>query len=91
MENNDFIPPLPNNHLAWAILVTIFCCLPFGIVAITKANKVNTLYAARQFDMAQMASEDAKKWCIITLVTGIVLNGIILAIYCASIFALSSM
>jgi hypothetical protein len=38
-----------------------------------------------------MASEDAKKWCIITLVTGIVLNGIIFAIYGASMFALLSM
>ena len=52
MENNDLILPQPNNYLVWAKLVTIFCCLPFGIVAIIKANKVNTLYAARQFDMA---------------------------------------
>ena len=52
MENNDLILPQPNNYLVWAILVTIFCCLPFGIVAIIKANKVNTLYAARQFNMA---------------------------------------
>ena len=22
------------NHLVWAILATVFCCLPFGIVAI---------------------------------------------------------
>jgi hypothetical protein len=34
-------PNIPN-HLVWAILTTIFCCLPFGIVAIVYAAQVNT-------------------------------------------------
>ena len=33
----------PSSHLALAILVTIFCCLPFGIVSIVKASQVSGL------------------------------------------------
>ena len=32
MANTQNIP----NHLVWAILSTLFCCLPFGIVSIVK-------------------------------------------------------
>ena len=34
-------PPVkPSNNLVWAILTTICCCLPFGIVSIVYAAKV---------------------------------------------------
>ncbi|MBP5764752.1 MAG: CD225/dispanin family protein [Bacteroidales bacterium] len=62
--------PKPDNYLALAIITTILCCLPFGIVAIVKASQVDTLYFAQQYEAAQKASSDAKKWSIIGLVTG---------------------
>ena len=30
------VGPPPDNNLVWAILVTVFCCLPLGIVSIVK-------------------------------------------------------
>lgn len=57
-------PPCPDNNLVWAILTTLFCCLPFGIVAIVYSSKVNSLYATGQYAMAVDASEKAKKWSI---------------------------
>ena len=74
MNNQDAMPPKPENYLVWAILTTVCCCLPFGIVAIIKACKVNTLYAGKMYDAAQLASQDAKKWCIIAAVTGLVVS-----------------
>ena len=62
------VPPRPDNYLVWAILATVFCCLPFGIVAIVYASKVNTLYDAREYEAAMRASNDAKKWCIISVI-----------------------
>ena len=56
-------PPQPPiaNHLVWAILVTLFCCLPLGIVAIVYAAKVDSLAAAGQYAQAQEAADKAKE------------------------------
>lgn len=64
----------PNNYLAFAIFTTICCCLPTGIYAIIRSTKVNTYFAMGQYELARVASEDAKKWSIIGLVIGIVVN-----------------
>lgn len=42
--NRSALPPCPKNHMAMAVISTIFCCLPFGIVAIIKAAQVNSFY-----------------------------------------------
>ena len=62
--------PKPNNNLVWAILTTLFCCLPFGIVAIVYASKVDTHYASGQYAEAQRASASAKTWSIWAAVIG---------------------
>ena len=54
----------PNNNLVWAILVTVFCCLPLGIVSIVKATQVSGLWAQGQYAEAQKAADDAKKWAM---------------------------
>lgn len=76
------LPPPPSN-LVWAILTTIFCCLPLGIVAIIKASKVNGLYVAGQYEAALAASKDAKKWSMIGIgcgLAGIIIYAILVAI-----------
>src|ERR1700743_3332843 len=52
----------PDNYLVWAILVTVLCCLPFGIVSIVYSTKVSGLGTQGRFAEAQAASENAKKW-----------------------------
>ena len=54
-----------------AVLVTIFCCLPFGIPAIINASKVEGLWYAGQRLAALDASRKAKKWIIVSLILGI--------------------
>ena len=63
------------NHLVWAILVTIFCCLPFGIVPIVYAAQVNGFVAAGKIDSALQASESAKMWAWISFAVGLVSFG----------------
>ena len=68
--------PKPNSHLDLAILSTLFCCLPLGIVSIVYAAKVDGLYNAGDFVGAQDAADKAKKfamWGAIAAVIGIVL------------------
>ena len=64
--------PAPNNNLVWAILTTVFCCLPLGVVAIVKAAQVNSLWAQGQYDGARKAADDAKRWSIWAAVAGVV-------------------
>ena len=68
--------PCPETNLVWAILCTVMCCLPLGIVAIIKATSVESLWREGRYEEAQKASDDAKKfslWGAIAAVIGIVL------------------
>ncbi|MBQ6613281.1 MAG: CD225/dispanin family protein [Alistipes sp.] len=62
----------PSNHLAFAIVSTLLFCWPFGIPAIVNASKVNRLWNQGQYNEAYAASARAKKWCITSLILGIV-------------------
>ncbi|OSC42689.1 CD225/dispanin family protein [Mycobacterium decipiens] len=73
----------PDNYLVWSILVTLFCCLPLGIVAIVKSSQVNGLWAQGRYADAQASSESAKKFVIWSAVIGVVvfvIYGILMAV-----------
>lgn len=57
--------PCPPTYLALSIIVTVLCCLPFGIVGIVKSSSVSREYAIGNYAAAQDASNQAKKWSII--------------------------
>lgn len=63
----------PDNHMALAVFTTICCCLPLGIVAIIKANGVNTLYMSKQYTAATMAANEAKKWSYAGIICSIII------------------
>lgn len=69
-------PERINNHLVAAILTTLFCCLPFGIVAIVYAAKVDGLVAAGDWAGARHASDRAKQWSFWSAVSVIVIYGL---------------
>lgn len=62
-------PPMPDNHLVWAILSTIFCCLPFGVVSIVYAAQVESLYLQGRYEEAVDKSNKARKWAIASAAT----------------------
>lgn len=55
--------PVPN-YLALAIITTVLCCLPFGIVAIVYAAQVDGKLAAGDYAGAVYSSNKAKNWSI---------------------------
>lgn len=65
-------PSRPDTYLLWAILTTCFCCVPLGIYAIIRSSKVENLYAMGDYEGAYKASDDAKKWSIISAVLGLI-------------------
>lgn len=54
--------PCPKTWLVESILVTLFCCLPFGIVGIIYASKVESNYLQGDMEGAYKASRNAGKW-----------------------------
>ena len=58
------VPPTnkPSNFLVWSILATLFCCLPFGIVSIVYASKVDGLWSSGDYDGAREAASKARTW-----------------------------
>lgn len=59
------------NYLVFAILTTVFCCLPAGIPAIVYAAQVNGKLQAGDLAGAEVASKNAKMWCLISLGLGL--------------------
>lgn len=53
-------PPMPKTWLVESIIVTLLCCLPFGIAAIVYATQVETAYMSKQYDTACEKSDKAK-------------------------------
>jgi Interferon-induced transmembrane protein len=74
----------PNNNLVWAILTTLFCCLPLGIVSIVKSTQVSGLWAQGQYAEAQKAADDAKKWAMWSAIVGAVVIVVYLIIALAT-------
>ena len=80
--NNPQTPP-PDNNMVWAILSTVLCCLPLGVVAIIKASKVEQLWYQGFHAEAQKAADEAKNWAIwsaVSVAIGLVLYFIIVFI-----------
>ncbi len=71
-------PQRPPSYLALAIISTILCCLPAGIVSIVYATQVNSAYEDGNYQKAMSASKNAKTWGIVSV--GIALVGWILYI-----------
>ena len=71
----------PDNHLVWAILCTVLCCLPFGIVSLVYSNKVSGLWSQGRWAEAQAAADNAKKWAIIGAIVGAVFAVIIVVLW----------
>jgi hypothetical protein len=65
--------PKPPSYLVWAILTTLFCCLPFGIVSIVYAARVDSKYNAGDMAGSLEASNNAKKWAIISALVSVAL------------------
>jgi hypothetical protein len=61
------------NYLIPAILTTVFCCLPFGIVSIVYAAQVNGKLEAGDRAGALQSSRSARMWAWISFGTGLVL------------------
>ena len=66
----------PPNYLVWAILSTVFCCLPLGVASIVFAAQVNGKWASGDAAGAQDSSAKAKRFAMWSAIVGVI--GIVL-------------
>ena len=59
------------NYMVHSILTTFLCCMPVGVVAFVFAASVNSKLERGDIEAAKKASNNAKIWCIVSLVTGL--------------------
>jgi hypothetical protein len=71
--------PIPT-YLWQSIVVTLLCCLPAGVVAIVQASKVQSRQQYGDIQGALSASRNARTWCIVSLVLGLLAVGIFVAL-----------
>ncbi len=64
----------PKTWLIESILVAVFCCLPFGIVGIVNASRVESRFYAGNPMGAVRASKEAKRFTMIAFFTGLVIG-----------------
>lgn len=66
--------PSPPSYLWQSIVVTLLCCLPFGIPAIVYASRVESLAASGDLPGARKASANAKTWCWVSFGLGLAIT-----------------
>ncbi|XP_071956804.1 uncharacterized protein [Antedon mediterranea] len=62
----------PNNYLISAILVTFFCCCPFGLIGIIYSVDSSSKFDSGDDAGAASSAGTAKSWTIAGLVCGII-------------------
>ena len=81
-------PTTVNNNMVKAIITTLCCCLPLGIVSIIKAAEVNKKVASGDIDGAQISAAAANKWANIGLITALV--GWIIYLFAVFVFGVGA-
>jgi hypothetical protein len=81
------VPTKINNWLVPAILATLCCCLPFGIVSIVYAAQVNAKLAGGDVAGAMQSASNARMWFWIAFGLGLLVQIIYFGLVGASIVA----
>jgi hypothetical protein len=76
----DVIQDLPlrriDNHLVMAIIVTVLCCLPCGIVGIVYAAQVNSRVQGGDIAGAEDSARKARLWSLWGVGLGLAVYGL---------------
>ena len=80
-NQQQMVPPngqyKPDSGMVWAILTTLLCCLPFGIVSIVYASKVDSMWYMGNYIAAMDYAKKAKNWAMWAAITG----GVVIILY----------
>lgn len=64
------VPPKRRDYLIPSILVTLLCCLPFGVVAIVCSVRAGSAYDFGKYDEAERHAKHAFRWMLAGAIGG---------------------
>ena len=70
-QQQYYDPGMPNTWFVPALLITLFCCSPCGLVALAFSLKVEPRYYAGYYTEANDAANKAKTWSIVGIILGV--------------------
>ena len=79
--NNQQAGPRPNDYLVWAVLSTLFCCLPFGLCSIVHAARVNSYWDSGNYNAANESARKAKVWFWWSVAPGLIIYIVTIILY----------
>ena len=68
-----------STHLGWAVASAMLCFLPLGIIAVLYAVSANRAVGVGDLERAQRKAKVAKRWVVVTIVIGVLLDLALLA------------
>ncbi|XP_071955315.1 proline-rich transmembrane protein 1-like [Antedon mediterranea] len=60
----------PNDYMSYAIIVTICCCLPLGLIAIIRSSQVRSRFDNGDLQGARLSAKSSRRWSIAGVVLG---------------------
>jgi hypothetical protein len=75
-----------DSYLLPALLTTIFCCMPLGIVALIYSGKVSAAKEEDDLEAAMEASRKARRWYRAAIIVSVIANIIIQTLNVLSLF-----
>lgn len=80
------MPQRPKDWLVESIIVTLLCCLPFGLIGLINAANVNSRYDSGDIDGAFRASAEARRWTKVGFWCGLIPLILVVFFYGSVIF-----
>ncbi len=81
----DPAPPIVRvrTHLLWAVLVSALCFLPIGLIAVVYGLRASRALTVGEADRARRLARVARRWIIVTVVVGVLLDAALIAVFAA--------
>lgn len=71
MEESTF-KKSPSSNMLLAVLTSLCCCMPLGIVAVIKASRVKLFYEKGEYNQAIKASVQARRFCYVGIILSLI-------------------
>lgn len=70
----------PRTYLGWSLAATVLCFLPLGLVSLYEGYRAAQAIDTGDLEVATARSRRARRWLIATLVVGVLVDLLLIAV-----------